>query len=145
MADEDRQGGAERDEHGRDLSHVPENLRGHVFKPGQSGNPKGRPKGRTLVEIINDVLAEEVRIGDGDSVSRMEAAVRIAADEAIRNRDVRWFRELMDRISPKPKRIEVSNVDESEPTAIVLPSWGPAADDSNVETDDETDDEGGES
>lgn len=36
----------------RDLSRVPESLRPHVFRPGQSGNPGGRPKGGRVIERV---------------------------------------------------------------------------------------------
>lgn len=31
----------------------------HRFKPGQSGNPGGRPKGRTLLSVVREILAKE--------------------------------------------------------------------------------------
>jgi len=44
-------------------SKVPPNLQGHEFKPGQSGNPNGRPKGKlnfdTRVDMAIEVLAQK--------------------------------------------------------------------------------------
>jgi hypothetical protein len=50
------------------------------FKPGQSGNPKGRPKKPpTLRADLADVLSEPVRAGEGDEViciTRQRALVK---------------------------------------------------------------------
>ena len=50
------------------------------FKPGQSGNPSGRPKGgQNLKTIFNKVLDEEVSLREGSEVkkvSKAEALVR---------------------------------------------------------------------
>lgn len=40
--------------------------REHQFKPGQSGNPKGRPKGtRNEATILQDVLNRKITVRDG--------------------------------------------------------------------------------
>lgn len=41
-------------------SSVPENLREHCFKPGQSGNPSGRPKKSFLTEATQEMLEEKL-------------------------------------------------------------------------------------
>src|SRR5215472_9169066 len=58
------------------------------FKPGQSGNPRGRPKGhRNAKTIVAKVLDEPVIIREGDKtrrVSKFEAIVQANTLNAIK-------------------------------------------------------------
>ncbi|MBA3519250.1 MAG: hypothetical protein H0T75_16800 [Rhizobiales bacterium] len=58
------------------------------FKPGQSGNPKGRPKRhRNLRTVVEEALAETITIREGDrtrTVPRLEALVRTIMNRALK-------------------------------------------------------------
>jgi uncharacterized protein DUF5681 len=59
----------------------------HQFKPGQSGNPNGRPKGaRSFAAELRDELADLVLIKDGDTaveLTRQRAIVRVVVNAAL--------------------------------------------------------------
>lgn len=63
----------------------PKNTR---FKSGQSGNPKGRPRGqRNLRTVVTEVLKEKITIREGDrtrTVSRLDAIVRVTINNALK-------------------------------------------------------------
>lgn len=68
---------------GRSESRHPEHRgRGHAlheyrYKPGQSGNPNGRPKGRHRVETqVHKLLKKPVTLKDGRVIARAELVVR---------------------------------------------------------------------
>src|SRR5438094_9837788 len=62
----------------------------HQWKPGQSGNPRGRPrKPEPLIsiddaEILRRLDAEVIEIG-GRSMTRREAEIRCILGQAVRN------------------------------------------------------------
>lgn len=80
------------------------------FKPGQSGNPSGKPKG------AKDKRTEIRRMLE----SRGQEVVDTVLDMAINDRDPTALKLVMERISPKPKSdrsnlgLDITNVGSSE-------------------------------
>lgn len=76
----------------------------HRFKPGQSGNPGGRPRGRTLLSVVRQMLA------DSDGMALEEVAAKYV--EAMKKGSFPHLKEYIDREEGKvPDRI--ANADGS--------------------------------
>lgn len=75
-----------------------DNLTPHQWQPGQSGNPAGRPKGRSLTAILAAVLDATELDGEPIPGGRTvgEALVEAAVKKALAG-DVAMFRELVRR------------------------------------------------
>ncbi len=71
------------------------------FKPGQSGNPAGRPKSITLSEAIRLQLAKKV--SDGSDYTYAEAIAQVLCVAAVRG-NVNAAREIADRTEGKPRQ-----------------------------------------
>ena len=85
----------------------PENIKKHEFKPGQSGNPKGRPKMPDLSEAIAKILIDEK-----DGKTALEAILAALRSKATKG-DVRAAQELFDRGYGKAKQfIEQTTIGE---------------------------------
>src|SRR6476620_3742801 len=69
------------------------------FKSGQSGNSRGRPKGRKKMgDLIQDALSKRISIREGDTVrkiSRREAIIRALISKAMKG-DAKAFATLID-------------------------------------------------
>jgi hypothetical protein len=72
-----------------------------AFKPGQSGNPLGRPKSITLSEAIRLQLAKTV--SEGSDVTFAEAIAQVLCVAAVRG-NVNAAREIADRTEGKAKQ-----------------------------------------
>ena len=87
------------------------------FKPGRSGNPKGRPKRhRNLRTIVEDILNERMRIRVGErtrDVPQVEALVRTILNRALKD-DLRAFNALMALIRTTDLAGEEPEVAEAE-------------------------------
>ena len=95
------------------------------FKPGQSGNPRGRPKGsRNSVNVLRDELAELITItenGKQKRITKLEGIVKAAALKGLKGdpRPMIQAFELIHKISEKESSdpdgpIEVTLVFEEE-------------------------------
>jgi hypothetical protein len=77
------------------------------FKPGQSGNPKGRPKNKSMETIAREILNETVEAPNGLSASKRELLMRLVYDEAMK-RNWKAIGAILARDWPVPLKHEVS-------------------------------------
>jgi hypothetical protein len=102
----------------------------YQFKPGQSGNPAGRPKGRSLMDVIRERLEREMPDG--------ELVIDKLADAIIARASCEWqfAKELLDRSDgPIPQTIagrdggpitiRVEYADDPAPDPAPPPGPGP--------------------
>src|SRR4029453_4493897 len=80
------------------------------WKPGQSGNPRGRPKSRTLSEAYRRALSLPIP-GDPEGRTYADAAAEMLAKEAAAG-NVAAAKELADRTEGRPKQTVDVTVDE---------------------------------
>ncbi len=85
---------------------------GRPFKPGQSGNPAGRPKSLTLSEAYRRELA---KIDESDPLKRTHAEV-LAAKMIFKasKGDVAALKEIADRVEGKAKQTITLTTDRRE-------------------------------
>ena len=73
----------------------------YQFKPGKSGNPKGRPKGtRNLVTDLAEELSESIQVNEGGKVkkiSKQRAMIKAQVAKALKG-DVRAANTLLNLI-----------------------------------------------
>jgi hypothetical protein len=78
---------------GKNSGALPPGFVAKQFKPGQSGNPKGRPRGTGLTDKLRAVVEGETQ--DGKPIA--EALMRAGVAAAMRG-DFRFWKEILDRI-----------------------------------------------
>jgi len=85
--------------------------REHRFKPGHSGNPKGKAKGTlSLKTFIQKVWSEEITDDKGNSKIKALLSIKAMVDKA-ESGDVSAFKALAERIEGLPKQeIEQTHV-----------------------------------
>lgn len=83
-----------------------ENLK--PWKPGQSGNPKGRPKQKSIETVMREILREEFVGPDGETTTKLEVLARVMWDKVIRDRDIATINLLLKRLWPEVRQHEVS-------------------------------------
>ncbi len=95
------------------------------FKPGKSGNPRGRPKGtKNLATDLHEELSSRITVVEGDktqSISKQKALVKSLSNKALKG-DVRAMKLLVKMIERNiPDEVE-EEIDEpiSESDEILL-------------------------
>ena len=89
------------------------------FKPGESGNPNGRPKGaatsfeKILEQELERLVEGDPSLGDEGPISRRRRLVRALLD-AVERGDTRVAKPVLDRIWPPP-----ASEGESKPTVVL--------------------------
>jgi len=90
----------------------------HRFKPGQSGNPGGRPRTAKLSEACRAKLESPIP-GDAESRSYAEAIADKLAQLALKG-DIRAAQELADRAEGRPSQMVTPPAELSGIKYIVL-------------------------
>lgn len=86
----------------------------HRFKPGQSGNPGGRPKSKLLSEAYKKILETEIKSGKHKGKTFAEVIAQKMAEEATKGK-VQPAAEMADRVEGKPRQayeVKMSIMDE---------------------------------
>ena len=79
---------------------TPEGFKDHLWKRGQSGNPKGRPKGRlSLTALLRAKLQEVVDPETGET--NADLLIRRIINEAKANGDFRFLNLALERMDGK--------------------------------------------
>ncbi len=87
-----------------------------AYKPGQSGNSKGRPKGSK-----NKNTLEAIAILDKKGINPLEKMADMATDENVSESvRARLLCELASYIYPKRKAVEISGPDDEALTVKIL-------------------------
>lgn len=95
--------------------------REHRFKPGQSGNPKGRPKGRKSEnQMLEELMSRLVTIREGGrlrKISLREVIYHGIAEEAVKKKNLKAAAFLFDRAaslkSAQPEHRELGEDDKA--------------------------------
>lgn len=78
-----------------------ENLK--PFKPGESGNPEGRPKGsKNLSTILREMLELEIEV-DGVKITQKDAMIKKLIKKST-DGDIKAIQEIFDRTEGKAKQ-----------------------------------------
>lgn len=82
---------------------------GRGFMPGVSGNPNGRPKGKSFTDVAREILGEPVDDDKPDGPDKLERLTRALIEAAVEGNPVA-VKEVLARIDPAPNHnININN------------------------------------
>lgn len=98
------------------MAEGPEHLKAHQWQPGQSGNPKGRPKRVSFEALIAQILDEEL---PGADMKKREALARVFVDMMLK-RNAQLIKEYLAREWSVVQKHELSG-DSGGPIEVAGP------------------------
>ena len=108
----------------------------HLFQPGQSGNPKGRPKGAVNFATKWKNFIEKVAADNNTDFDATERQLLAVAYKKAQSGDYQFYRDIFDRVYGKPQQtFDHKNDGGAFPTPIMTID-GLQRDDSNEEDQD---------
>lgn len=81
------------------------------FKPGQSGNPKGYPKGKKNFKTLMREAIEKIANANGQTVDELEAKIFQVGFKKALSGDYKFYQDYMDRTHDKPVQKHDVDVD----------------------------------
>lgn len=89
------------------------------WKPGQSGNPKGKPKGTlNMTTILAMVGQEQITLKDGTKLPADTLVVKKLYEAAVKNGDVRAITKILEYKLGKPHQRVTIEGNEDKPLNI---------------------------
>ncbi len=90
----------------------------HLFQPGQSGNPAGRPAGvKNLTTKVKEAL-EKIAESEGEKVTYEEQLVKTILEKAITEKDNKMIELIWNYLDGKPRQSIGLDGGEDKPIEI---------------------------
>lgn len=75
------------------------------FKPGESGNPNGRPVGsKSITTMVREALDEVIKMKDGSEVDMKGLLIKRILDKAIQKGDDRMIQMIWEQLDGRPNQ-----------------------------------------
>jgi len=74
----------------------------HLYKPGQSGNPKGRPKGKGL-SITTEIKRKLKKVKPGEESTYLQLIIKKILDKALDDGNDAMIKQIWNYIDGLPK------------------------------------------
>jgi len=92
-----------------------QNRPSHLFKPGQSGNPAGKPKGLKSYSTLFEQAIRKIAVADQLDVNDVEVKLATVAILRALKGDYKFYKDTMDRVYGSSDKTEV-NIDNRQVT-----------------------------
>ena len=110
---------------GKDTSKIKDNSAKNTdglkpWKPGESGNPNGRPRGRKNFSTLFQEAIEKIALATGQEPEAFELEIIEQAIRKARNGDYRFYRDTMDRLHGQAAaKMDLTSNGKDLPTPII--------------------------